>query len=502
MNAFIQKVILGVLLVLSLSGVGEAQDPAGLVSVQASLKRLDEQLAFAKELLASFPNRQAQLYIQSAEQLRNKAREAALSNRLIPATNNVRNAQQLVDKAISMMVVVPLERLQERLQELLRHAEQVVPASVNKEADRLLRMAKNNRQQGNRAAKVGDYRKTMEYYRVATFLAERAIDVAEGPKGNLRDRLSKERERFEELLERARSAALTSKDEKSKRLLRKAERQIGSIKDAINRGDLRLALSLYYSTTRLLLRVIDIAEGRHVSERERVVEEVEALSELITVIKDRFGESADRRIAFLINRAEKLYFQAQKDVESERYMQAWQKIERARGLLERVVRGGRSEGIKLSDRAERELERLREDINLLLDRSETAQRPIVKQLLSAAKLSADDAEKWISAGRIRLALEAILAGNRMVLAAERAAKPAQSTQPDLVRKELDKLDQALSEAKSDTESQSEIALGLLRQAEEMRNRAHIAFEKGQIRLAQEYTKIALDLVMKSMQEVQ
>lgn len=500
MNAFIPKIMLCVMLVLILTGAGEAQDQTGVVSVQASFKKLEEQLSFAKELLASFPNRQAQQLIQKAQQLRDQARAASLRNRPVMALSNLRAAQLMIDQAVGMLIMVPLDRLKERLQELLRRAERVVPVSGNKEAERLLRMAQQNRQFGNRNTTLGDYRKTMEYYRVATFLAERAIDLAEGPKGNLQDRLQKEKERFEELLDRARFAVLTGKDEKAIKLLGKAEHQVGSIKDAINRGDFQLALSLYYSTTRLLLRVIDISEGKHVSAREQAIEEVEVLIELINMVKDRFQESKNKRIIFLIDRAEKLYFKAQNDIESDRYLLALQKIERARGLLNRIKSGRPGDGSGLLERAERELERLQEDISRIENKSESVEETLVKQYLSAAELCVKDAEKWISTGSTRLALETILAGNRFVLAAERATKAARKTQPEIVRRELEKLERVLSDAKSEPESRSEIATGLVRQAEEMRNRALAALEKGQTQLAMDYTKIALDLVMKSRRQ--
>jgi len=503
MKIFSQKTLLLFVLLMSLSKAGEAQDTRATITSQNYLQRLEQQLAFAKELLASFPNPQAKQLIHSAQQMRDQARVALAANRLAVASAKIRSAQQLVDKAISMLVRVPLERQQERLQELLIHAERVVPASSNKEADRLLRLAVKNRRQGDQAIKKGAYRMAMESYRVATFLAERAIDLAEGPKGNLQDQIRRERERFEELLQRARSVTFASGDENANRLLRKAERQVGSIKDAISRKDFRLALSLYYSTTRLLLRVIDIAEGKHVSKRERAVDEIESLRDLISVIKDRFGNLNDRRINFLTERAERLYYQAQNDIEAQRYIKEMKKIERARNLLEQVLRKGSRSGSGLKENAERELERLRNDIMLLRERTRTKPRPVVNQLLNAAEQNVRDAEKWLSVGRTRLALEAILSGNRLVLAAENTKRTKGGIiNVDKIRKELDKLDRALSQAKSEPKTRSEIAKGLVKQAEEMRNRAFTAFEKRQLRLAHEYIQIANELIAKSLREVQ
>jgi len=222
MNSITQKILQAIVLVLILSAAGEAQDPTGLVSVQASLKRLDEQLAFANELLASFPNQEAKQYIQMAQRAHDQAQLSVASNKPLQAAVNIRTANQWIDKAINLLVTVPFKRLRERLEDLLRHAERVVPASGNKEAERLLREAQKNSNQAYKSAQAGQYRLAMEHYRVATYLCERAIDVAVGPQGNLAERLAKERERFEELLDRARTAAFSSSNQTANQLLTKS----------------------------------------------------------------------------------------------------------------------------------------------------------------------------------------------------------------------------------------------------------------------------------------
>ena len=164
------------------------------------------------------------------------------------------------------------------------------------------------------------------------------------------------------MLNRARTVASASNDKQIKSLLYKAEQQKDMIKNAVNRRDYRLALNLYYNTTRLLLRVIDIAEGHTISLKEQSVEELEGLRELVEIISQQYSRNPDQQMQFFLNRANQLYQQAQTDIETERYVLALAKIERAQNILERVTSGNLNGEQRMADRAKNELDILKDDI--------------------------------------------------------------------------------------------------------------------------------------------
>ena len=298
-------------------------------------------------------------------------------------------------------------------------------------------------------------------------------------------------------MNRARTVASASNDKQIKSLLYKAEQQKDMIKNAVNRRDYRLALNLYYNTTRLLLRVIDIAEGHTISLKEQSVEELEGLRELVEIISQQYSRNPDQQMQFFLNRANQLYQQAQTDIETERYVLALAKIERAQNILERVTSGNLNGEQRMADRAKNELDILKDDIYRLKERIDTSQRPVLHELLEAAEASVQDAEEWLSVGKIRLALEAILAGNRFVLATDRTLQQVDSIQPERIKEELIKLEQNLAESMLYIDESSDLSKSLLTQSQEMYQHAQAALDHDQIILVKEYLQISKDLLEKS-----
>jgi len=489
-NHVMRKVLLLAVLVLVADDGLFAQ--GGQASGKGPLRKLDQQIGIAKDLIRLFPDAKAEDLLRQAVGLREEAVALLASRRVVQATAKIAVALGLVERAINFLSQTPMDRIREQVDELIRRAEQLMPGSGEKQAERLLRQAKENVQTANRAARASNFRKAVEHFRVAKFLAERCLNLVDRPEGNLQERLLTERRRFEELLQRAVQAASTCQNQNAGKLVLQARKQAHGIEQSLNRGDLRLALNLYYNTTRLLLRAIDICEGRESSSREQAIEEIELLNDMIDTARGGDGQAADRRSVIILEKATRLQNQAQEAVERENFELALVKVELARNLISRLWEIPHT---SYQERAEQELSRLQAEIEKLRNEQSSAGSEKAKSLLRAAAMSANDAERYLAHGRIRLALEAILAGNRFIAALQSAHLSGKAVNEQILSDGIARLTDELSQLSSLADL-SEENLDIVEAAQQMLNRAQQSMAQGNPELALEYVKLGLDLVEK------
>ena len=460
------------------------------------IRQVYEQLNVAKDLLNAFPDRRAEEWIKQAEQLLGEASTLLAGRHRSLAMAKINTANALLQQAINELSITPLERLQDQVEELIRRAEQTVAGSGSKEAERLIKNAKENCGQGMSAFKNNNYRKSMEHYRVAKFLLEKALNIAQGPQGDINERIEIEKNRFEELLNRAEKAAATCQKENAQRLLQQARQQYQNTREAVNRGDFKFALSLYYNATRLLLRVIDICEGRFVSDQDQMTEELEMLGELLAAAREQTSTAQGQRNVMLFNRANRLYHEAEESIRQGKYVVARRQIDLARNLTSRMpMAGGR---IDIRDRAYQELERLKTDIERFSGENQFGATPHAKAMLQAAEHSVKDAERYLESGRTGIALQAILAGNRFVSALQAPSPIDPATNLEKLSADLDRLKSEIESLQNDEQLAPE-AKELLEAAEQMVSRAQQSLDDNELELASEYIKLGFNLVQKSQE---
>ncbi len=462
-------------------------------SERSDFQKLNNRITTAKELLRTFPDPQAKLLVQDAEKQRNEAISLYNGNRRRLAVARIKTALALVNRAIDLLSSVPLERLKEQVDELIRKAEQLSTGKNNKEAERLLQEAKQNRNRSVTVFQKRDNWKAMEHLRVAKFYAEKAIGLLQGPKGDIREKLNDEKLRYEELLQRARETVSSCNKEQARKLLDQERAQFQNIRRALQNGNDQIALNLYYSNTRLLLRAIDLCQGQEYSLREQAVEDLELFGELLAAAQEQPTLNGNRQNKFILQRASRLYQQADEAIKAENFAAAVRYTTMGKAVLSRLW-GGESPQ-SLQGKTEQELEQLRAEIERIKDNAEILNDKQKGPLLRAAESSAADAGRFLARGRVRLALESIFAGNRFLSAIDSGKKQ----QPDIdavrLRENLSRLRDALSLLEN-SKKKDESAEPLLQEAGKMLQKAQSALDKNQLELANEYIKLGNDLINK------
>ena len=476
-------------LIFSLQLAAQTQLQPQLTS---SVNRVEEQIKLAQNLVQAFPNKQAITYINQAKRL---VREA--TNSPVDKSNAAMKQQQLsmahkyAQQAVNLLSTIPAKRIRNDVEELIRQAEQIVPGKLNKNAERLLNRAKSNQQQANQALTNGDYLKATEHLRIAQFLVERSMTLVSDQKGNINEQLLIEKNRFNDLLQKARRSVATCQNPNAKKLLSEANKQRRNIAQAANNRNYKFALNLYYNASRLLLRAIEICQGRRIPQVEIALEELELFKDTLSSVQQNADKTQTAKQKMILRRAENLHEQARQSYQKRHYTITIRKLQIANNILRRIFDEEPSQ--TLANRAGNELSRLKFEIEKIEDNNNFLSKRGHKALLRAAKKSVADAERFLKLGRIRLALDSILAGNRFLTALEsRQRREANISEQDL-KIRLDRLNEEIEQI---NENQGERDQEIISAAQKMLSRANEAAENGHFELANEYIKTGFDLVGK------
>jgi hypothetical protein len=448
------------------------------------LHKAESSLASAEELVRSFHNRQADEWLKQAKQYFNEGQSAYSQKQFIAAQAKFRLVMDFCRRASDLVSKVPLNRMQEQVEELLRRAEQSVSANGDKESERLLSRARDHVRRAQRMAQQNQYQRGLEYLRIARFLLDQCLSWGESSKGDLREQALVEKERFEQLAQRSESALSGCSNPRAQIMFLQAQKQIPNINQALAQGEYKLAVQWYNNATRLLLRVVDLCQGRELSDREQTLEELEFLSQMIETARERFESRATPKEQIILQRASALYQQAVQCITADQYEVALRRIELARALITRLWNRDAA-----PQRLESEIERLMTDLDQARQAAGSdAQRPGQRAYWQAAEHHAQLAQRFYLANRPRAALVSLLVAERFLNMSRLAEAQTSSASAEQIKNELEKFAdqlQQVSAAITDPEDQE-----LYRSAQSLFERAQQFSQNQQWSLAASYLSMS------------
>lgn len=497
MKTPIIKILLCALVSLTTIGLpagGLAQEPTRQ-DVTRALAKLDQRIAEVREVVQAFYNAWAAELLQRAEQMRHQA-----AARLHPrqAMMDIQTASQLVEQAVKAALEAPLQRIRSQLEELMRRAENEVIGSGHREAEQFLQQAKKAQAAAEEALRAMMYRKAIEYYRLALHLTKTALALVGGPRHSAGpETTSLAREQFENLAARARDAIETSRNPAAKSIYEQAIKQGRSAETAMRNGNPAMALQLYNGAMRLLLRAIDLANSSTMNTANRLESELSLLEDLIASVEKQLGDKKDSRTAMLISRARLMVNEARHALERGNEQEAEWRLALARSFVSKALRAETPGAKVFESKLEEQLAQLSDDLKEMDQRAREQQNGEAGDFVALARLAAGKAEHASATGRPRVALQALLAAQRFLTSAEIMLSKSGSQQFDRneVAQKLDQLDASLQEvAQSADASGNELAIDLVRQATEIRDRAREAFNRGRLRVANESAGVAMEML--------
>lgn len=469
------------------------------------LARLDRELEKARELIRTFDNRQAQTLLLEAENLRNQAAEIIDKQNprpleLVDARRKIQEARLKLEQAVKLTLETTIKRWRSKLEQLLQRADQEVIGSNHPEAERLLQLAKQNRDAAERALAGRDGFKAIEHLRVAVNLVEQALDLS----ARKLDAFHEERRRFEMLRERARELVDKSSDARARIIFNQANKMAESALQAEQNRNLQLAKKFYNQAVLLLLRAMDLAKGQSPETVDQVSLALYHVRELIDNSKELL-QNAPPRTHLILERAQRFVVEAELAAKEGRGHEALWKIELAENLVNRARRmADNRSGRKFANRIVEEIENTRLDIAEVRAELTHESAPDAEVLINMAEIAITKAEQAAAAGFERFALETVLAAQRLLTKAERILnnQDTNGLTRERVQARLAQLDEAIAEAESRVDlAKDEWARRLLLSAKEFRQLADESLQKGNYLAADEGIQVAFDLLRKSLKNL-
>ncbi len=473
--------------------------------LMGDIERLNSQLVDAKKLAFAFKNERAQQLLVQAEQLRNTAVKALNNKNVLVAKRNIDHAVVKVKEAVNVVIDGPVKRLRSRLEQLLRKADQEVLGRHHKEAERVLRQAKKNRDAAVQAFFNQKYLKSLEHYRVAENLAKRALDLVKSSNNPTLDKILEEKQRFEILRDRARKLVNKSANTSTKQIFDQAIKLYQSAEKAVKNSNLQLAKKFYNQSILLLLRAMDIAKDESPEAINQVEVALFRLRELIDNSKEIIQKANFPRAKPPFERAKRFAREAEVAARNGNNQVALRKIDLAEKMINRARSISRNRAAPdVSNRIFQEIENAKSDISET-EMKLTADSPQdASVLINMAKSTISRAEQSANAGFTRFALEEILAAQRFLTKAESilTERETSTISRERIQQKLNQLDVVISQ------SESKIALSnqewnkrLFQGTKDVRKFVVDSIQKGNYRAAEEGIKVAFELINKSLKDI-
>jgi len=467
-----------------------------------ALQDLRQLLEFARELARRFPSAQVMDLIRKAELHEKQARRALQVGRPREVFREVEIARKYLDAALRILMRGPVEGLFRDLSDLIRQVERALQRSFNAEAHRLLQKAKENRELALMAFRQGQFRKALEFYRVAKFQAQKSLGLLErevaapGPVSPVVG-VQQEEQRFRELLRKTREMVEPSQSREAQKLLNQALIQAERAEQAKGKRRFGEALQRYQWATRLLIRAIDWV--RQSPQGERLVFEAEKrfFQELLRVTRDKLQGATSPPAQRFLDQAIQISQEADELWASGESKLAIARLNLAERLLRRAIRLAKGLEEPPGLKFEGELRSLRQILRSL-DRSLSEHpNPQLSVLLEKARRHLRNARQFWQQGKRKRAYGHLwLTTSLAFLIRDRLQSPRPGIPPEQdLRDSLERLRQGIEGLSLSARTLPEKRF-FLRQAQKFYNDAEQALQKKRYLVAEVCIRAGLEILQR------
>ncbi len=419
-NILILLMLLGVFFIPA-AGHAQGTQPGNL---QAMLQELDQKIATLESISAQFHDQQLTQSIQTIKEHRRKALEFSRKKQYRLAQQELKLALKLSNSVLKKSMDTIVRNYQAPLEEMRQRAENQIHQHYNADADRLLKRANQVHQNALRALKNKNFTKASELYKVEKSLLNNCLKILEQNSSEKYASVRSQRESFMELKHQAEKSLRTSLATLSTSLYNQAIDQARKADQAFKKGDLKKANLYYQWSTRLLLRVINLAEGGNYALSQQAQDNLQLTQQVYNGTVQEYSGQMNSMTRKLLDQVQKLLIDARMDYDRQKYSSAIQKADVARKILSRLqsspIQKNENYQIQLKE-AIRALRQTLEEI-----KSNGNQTEGEKTLLSLSKEFLRKSQTELDKGNYKASAAYLLVANRLALQFKRINHQASS----------------------------------------------------------------------------
>lgn len=378
-------------------------------------------LEFAKEVQLSLRDRSTIELLNSAENKLNQAQNQIQARRILPANRMMNEAETAINQALVMLLQEPMQKRTRKLTQQIDEATIVVRKSGDQNAIDLLEKGIENKTIAVQAYRDAKFQDAIRYFKKAERQVQIALDTVQNKDKSVAEKTRDEADQFNKLFSRAKPSLANSSNPTVQRNFRSAVKLSQEAEQAQTNGNYRLAIEFYHKATQLLLRALDLAEGKADRAASRAYEEIAAMDELIEKIRQRIIPIEDEdQIQFYMTHLDQIQEDAHTALEEKNYKLVLLNTGYARDLIEQLHKKVRSDKDFVPELLDQELDQLEVDLNHLNERAKKDAGSIEAELLlTYASLAKNRAGELMNNQRYRFARESLLLARRFAFAADR-----------------------------------------------------------------------------------
>ena len=309
--------------------------------IEDKFQRLNKSVSFAEELVMAFGNQAAKQLLLDAKKSIERSEDFFRRDQLVRAKYFIGQSQLSVTLAMKITFAIAGSSMLDQFDDLIKQAERATESCQKKETERLLSQAKKNQQMAVTAYQNQLARETLEYYRIGTFLAKRAMSLCDVKSNNARDQFLDEKNRFRKLLETAEKRLEENPSHEARLRINQAKNQARFALEAFDSKRYNQSLEFYYKATSLLLRAIELCEShafRSIENTEvQMRKELSQLNDFISAIQEYYSGTKRKPARRLFRRALRMQKEAQLAFNNGRHGQFLKKCELSRHAVRKAL---------------------------------------------------------------------------------------------------------------------------------------------------------------------
>jgi hypothetical protein len=456
---------------------------------------IDRTEAFVSLLPESELKQTIRIHLQNANEEYGKALEFVNNDRPGLAGVHIVAAYQYLKMIESLIKDHPIlkVRFRERLDTKIQQAEDIVETNQIPDAQQMLNRAKFFRQRAYLAFRGDQSYNALEYYRLATFFAEKAIQLTttgSDQSANSRNLLTE----TEMLLERATQLSENSQNQQLRNMVEKSNQEMQEVKRfySSNRND-KAADRKLAALHRSLYQIIDLAEDVPQRQDERVRLDYETLQFTVQSWQSDIQELDSPVVDRLYLRVSNLVNTIDHDIEEGNLTLARQKILMANRLVLNIYRLVSSQPTNSSNELQAQMDRAKQDYTEL--QNNTTDASFSPELLMVVKTNLDQAEKANQEGNQLVASYYLKMANGLILKLNRMRLVEYFGEPETksVESDLRRLEDLINRIDLNVTPEGDYAIRCYN-SKELYRLARKAFSEKNLRLCEELATMGINLI--------
>ena len=317
MNRLILKSLFLIIVCVSFSA---AQSPADL---KQAMEKLHRRIRTVEQLAVRYQNEKAMELVKLAEKSYQDAVSFLQQGKYNLAKIAYYRSLRQVEFAARIVLYKPAARASQRLNELMRRAEQAVNLSDNEDARYMLSKARAFQMKAEQAFKREKYIESQQYYRVSTYFARKALNMV-----SVNQRVSPStdfEQYYQNLTNLYKNMPKGEGSKEYKILLQKARDFMKKARGFYEENDTKQAFMYLQISERMLHRALDLSQDTALGRKVNLRENLNSLRRYLDGIEHALLDNGNKNAERLLEKANQYLNSAQRDFEKGDYQAAQKK---------------------------------------------------------------------------------------------------------------------------------------------------------------------------------